>query len=155
MKLYGLQMTRNLNNFLRESEHKQYAVQKGTDMHTKMQKIVVDSDCVIGDTDIVNIIKKRSDLVLFFNKNAKTEVSVVGYICGTFISRRIDRLFIDDKTKTVYFIDYKTDVNKTEFINKYKQQLNEYAQLLHSAYPDYKINGYILWLNDWELYKLI
>ncbi len=149
--LYGLQMTQNLTDFLTEHERKTHATNVGTSMHAKMQKIVIDDDIESGDCEIINIIKQRSDLLPFFVKSAQTEVPIAGIVYGNFISRRIDRLLINPGDKTIDFIDYKTDINKSEFIDKYRHQLKEYAELLRSAYPKYKINGYILWLHDWTL----
>ena len=148
-------MTQNLTDFLKGFEQKQYATQSGTDMHTKMQHIIVDDDLCVGDTDIIKTIQNRPDLQPFFVQSAQTEVAIAGNIRGHFISRRIDRLLIHHDTKIIDFIDYKTDADKNAFIDKYKLQLKEYADLLKSAYPDYKINGYILWLHDWKLDKII
>ena len=144
-------MTQKLNDFLTQNEQKKYATQSGTNMHIKMQNIVADGEYTHGDIEIINIIKNRPDLLPYFTKSAKTEVPIAGKNHGQFVSRRIDRLLINHDNKTIDFIDYKTDINKDEFIDKYRYQLKEYAELLHSAYPDYKINGYILWLHDWTL----
>ena len=54
-----------------------------------------------------------------------------------------------------YSIDYKTDTDMDTFRDKYKKQLTEYAQLLCSAYPKYKITGFILWTQNWQLEKMI
>ena len=105
--------------------------------------------------DIITTIKNRPDLLLFFVKSAQTEVPIAGIVHGHFVSRRIDRLLINHNTKTIDFIDYKTDTDKNAFIEQYKYQLKEYTELLRSAYPNYKINGYILWLHDWTLDKII
>lgn len=155
MKQYGLQMIRNLNEFLHDAEHKKHATQVGVNMHAKMQKIVIQENSFNGDIDIIKNLKEHPELWRFFDKTAQTEISIAGYVHGFFISRRIDRLLINHETKNIDFVDYKTDIDKTEFIEKYKYQLNEYKELLKSAYPGYKINGYILWLKDWELYKVI
>ena len=154
-KPYGLQMTQSLTDFLNDFEHKKRATQIGTDVHAKMQCIVVDTNICIGDSEIVEVIKNHQDLKSFFTASAQTEVPIAGIINGRFVSRRMDRLLINNDTKTINFIDYKTDTDKTVFIDKYKHQLKEYAELLRSAYPDYKINGYILWLHDWALDKII
>ena len=149
-------MAQNLNNFLKESDTKKYATQKGTRIHALLKNIVIDSiNGDFGNQDIILKIKKHPELCKYFSATSKTEVPIAGYINGVFLSRRIDRLLIDDATKTVYFIDYKTDMDKNAFVEQYKYQLKEYAELLHSAYPDYKINGYILWLHDWALDKII
>jgi len=149
-------MTHNLNDFLADIERKKYATQQGTNIHFLLQQVVVD-DVVgdRGDADMVAVIKQKSDLCPYFIASAKTEVPVAGIINGTFVSRRIDRLLIDEKNKTVVFLDYKTDVDKSVFRDVYKKQLNEYAQLLHSAYPKHKITGFILWTQDWTLERMI
>ena len=155
MTQYGLQMTQKLNDFLIASKNTEFATANGTRMHAIMQHIVIDESGDHGDVDIINIIKSRDDLRPFFATSAQTEVSIAGKIRGQFVSRRIDRLLINKTNKTIDFIDYKTDTNPNEFIDKYRYQLKEYAELLHSAYPDFKINGYILWLHDWTLDKII
>ena len=151
-------MTQNLTNFLIGAKNKEFATKSGTGMHAKMRCIVVHAgERSVGDRDIVKIIKNRADLLPFFiaTNFPQTEVPIAGYINNIFVSRRIDRLLINHGSKTVKFIDYKTDVDKNEFIEKYRKQLSEYAVLLRSAYPGYEINGYILWLNDWQLDKVI
>lgn len=148
-------MTQKLNDFLSAAQNKDFATANGTHMHAIMQHIVVDESGDKGNVDIINIIKSRADLKPFFVVSAQTEVPIAGTIHGQFISRRIDRLLINKSNKTIDFIDYKTDANPDEFIDKYRYQLKEYAELLHSAYPDFKINGYILWLHNWTLDKII
>ena len=148
-------MTQTLQNFLIGAKNKEFATKKGTQMHAILQHVIIDD--VVGNYGTPEIIKEilnRPDLKSFFVNDAKTEVPIAGFINGHFISRRIDRLIINQKTKTIDFIDYKTDTDKTTFIEKYKHQLNEYRELLKSAYPDYKINGYILWLSDWSLNRI-
>ena len=124
-------------------------------MHALLQHVIVDDTCTKGDKTITEIIMNRPDLWPFFGTNAKTEVPIAANINGKFTSRRIDRLLINNSTKSIDFIDYKTDTDKNTFLNKYKTQLKEYAELLQSAFPDYKITGYILWLQDWTLEKII
>ena len=148
-------MTQTLKDFLTGAKNKEFATRNGTKVHAALRRLVVDVAGNRGDLELVSIIQKHPDLMPFFNVNAKTEVPIAGFIKGQFISRRIDRLLINNDTKTIDFIDYKTDTDKTVFIDKYKHQLNEYYELLKSAYPDYKINGYVLWLNDWSLDKIV
>lgn len=148
-------MTQSLTKFLQTAEQKAFATKNGTATHILMQHIVIDKDNKnTGDKDIIDIIKNRPDLQPFFVSTAKTEVPIAGILNGQFVSRRIDRLIINHDTKTIDFIDYKTDTDKNTFVDKYKTQIKEYADLLHSAYPGYKINGYILWLHDWQLDKI-
>ena len=149
-------MTQSLNDFLSDIERKKYATQQGSNMHMLLQNVVIDDmGNSRGNTDIISIIKQKSDLKPYFVPDAKTEVPIAGIINGVFISRRIDRLIIDNQTKTIAFLDYKTDTDKTTFYDKYKKQLNEYAQLLRSVYQGYKISGFILWIHDWELEKMV
>ena len=144
-------MTQNLKDFLTGAKNKEFATKNGTKMHTLLQRVIIDDSKEYGDKELIEIIKNNSKLRPFFVSTAQTEVPIAGIINGIFISRRLDRLLINNCAKTIDFIDYKTDINKDEFIEKYKKQLKEYAILLQSAYPDYKINGYILWLHDWNL----
>lgn len=148
-------MTQKLTNFLNGAKNKEFAINTGTQMHSLLQRIVIDDTYQEGNEDIIKIIKNTPDLMPFFTSNAKTEVPIAGNINGHIVSRRIDRLLINHNSKIIDFIDYKTDTDKFAFLDKYKLQLKEYAQLLCSAYPDYKINGYILWLHDWEFDKII
>ncbi len=149
-------MTQKLTDFLNAQNNKKYATQSGTKIHTMLKNIVIDSAVGnIGDQDIIEKIRKNPQLTQYFTRFAKTEVPIAGFINDVFISRRIDRLLIDHTTKTITFIDYKSDLDKHTFIEQYKKQLNEYAQLLKSAHPEYKIVGYILWLHDWDLQKVI
>lgn len=149
-------MTQNLNKFLQDVVAMQYATEHGTKLHKLLQNVVVDDvygNC--GDENILAIIAKQPELKPFFVKNAKTEVPVAGMINGCFVSRRIDRLVINSSDKTIMFIDYKTNLCHTDFYDKYKIQLSEYAELLHSAYPNYKIAGFILWTRDWCLERVV
>lgn len=148
-------MTQNLTNFLNGAKNKNFATQTGTQKHTLLQRVIIDTDIESGDFDTIRQIKKHSNLLPFFTKSAQTEVPIAGNLNGRFVSRRIDRILINHTTKTIDFIDYKTDTDKIIFINQYKNQLKEYATLLHSAYPKYQITGYILWLQDWTLDKII
>lgn len=149
-------MTHNLTDFLNAQNNKKLATASGTKIHTLLKNIKIDSVFGnTGDAEIIAQIQKHSELIPFFAKSAKTEVPIAGNINGIFISRRIDRLLINKEDKTIFFIDYKSDTDKQTFIDKYTKQLTEYARLLKSAYPDYKITGYILWLQDWQLEKVI
>ena len=144
-------MTQNLTDFLNKHESKQYAVRGGNKIHLMLKHIIIDNNTVTGDENIVGQIQQHPDLIKYFSPSAKTEVPIAGYIDGVFHSRRIDRLLINSDTKQIDFIDYKTDADKTKFIHEYKKQLSDYATLLKSAYPEYKINGFILWTSDWNL----
>lgn len=145
-------MTQTLGSFLTGVQNKEFAIKTGTQTHLLLQHVVVDDIAGNhGSPEIIKEIQNHPELKRFFAVNAKTEVPIAGYINGCLISRRIDRMIINQESKVIDFVDYKTDTEKNEFINQYEHQLSEYAQLLKSAYPDYKINGYILWLHDWQL----
>lgn len=144
-----------LRDIISQTEHKKIATNTGKKMHVKMQQIVIDSNFCHGDNELCEKISQHPELTRFFAQESKTEAPIAGYINGQFISRRIDRLIIDDANKTIDILDYKTDTNKNEFIDKYTTQINEYATLLRDIYPQHTIHGYILWLHDFELTKII
>lgn len=150
-------MKQNLIDFLNTHERVKYATQQGSRVHALLQNIVIDDDngINIGDKDIIDVIRHKPELLPYFCTTAKTEVPIAGILNGVFISRRIDRLLINNQTKTIVFLDYKTDTNKGASWDNYKKQLTEYAQLLRSAYPEHKIFGFILWTQDWCLEQMI
>ena len=76
---------------------------------------------------------------------------VAAEIKSNFISRRIDRLIVDDEKRSVYIIDYKTDTDKDAFRQKYMAQVQEYMAITKKIYPKYNVSGHILWLHDWTL----
>lgn len=147
-------MSNKLKDILFQIDQREFATKTGYERHLKMQKIVIENDVLQGDTSICAEIANRPELLKFFGSNSKTEVPIAGYINDRFISRRIDRLVIDDKEHNVYVMDYKTDTDKAVFREKYNKQLNEYAALLKSIYPECKVFCYILWLNDFTLEKI-
>lgn len=147
-------MSNKLKDILFQIDQREFATKTGYERHLKMQKIVIENDVLQGDTSICAEIASRPELLKFFGSNSKTEVPIAGYINDRFISRRIDRLVIDDKEHNVYVMDYKTDTDKAVFREKYNKQLNEYAALLKSIYPECKVFCYILWLNDFTLEKI-
>lgn len=142
-----------LNKILEDYEKEEFAKKIGTEKHIKMQEIIIDSDLENGDKSLIYHIKQNKKLLPFFSKKSKTEVPIAGYINGIFVSRRIDRLIIKDEE--IQFIDYKTDTNKDKFKDKYIEQLKEYNLLLKDIYKNKKISGYILWLTDFSLEKVI
>lgn len=150
-------MTQKLRNFLQTISQEQIATSKGTTEHNKLQYVVVDD--VVGDSGDENfcaIIRQRPDLKPYFVASAKTEAPIAGFINGEFVSCRIDRLLINHDSKSIVFIDYKTDKDKSRFIEEYKKQLGKYEILLRDAYPEYNITGYILWIEfNFELEKII
>ena len=143
-----------LINILDEQEQLRHATDTGVKMHAYLQHIVIDGDCATGNPDLVARIKAHPEMLPFFGATARTEVPIAGTINGQFISRRIDRLCIDDNAKTIAIIDYKTDVNPERFYEQYLDQINEYAVMLRRIYPDYTISGYILWTHDFRLEQI-
>lgn len=143
-------MADTLRGLLKEFDNKKHATDAGSIMHKKM--------CLVNmqdiDNDIVKQIKTHPELEMFFMNNARTEVPVAANINGNFISRRIDRMVIDDKNHVIHILDYKTDVDKDTFRAVYIAQVHEYKSIMSKIYPRYKVFGYILWLHDWTLEKL-
>ena len=145
-----------LNDIINQIQHEKFATQTGAHVHVAMRHVVLGDDgdsC--GDAELVARVRAHSELVPLFHVDAQTEVPVAGYINGTFISRRIDRMRVFDDTRRVVFVDYKTDVNPDNTGDRYRRQLTEYAQLLAEIYPDYQIEGYILWLHNWMVTPVV
>jgi ATP-dependent exoDNAse (exonuclease V) beta subunit len=147
-------MANSLDELLKENESKKHATNTGNLLHKKLRLIRVLSDCVKVDSELKNHLESCDGLPVFFTESAQTEVPIAGVINGYFVSRRIDRLVVDDENRIVRILDYKTDVDKCSRRDKYCAQLAEYAKLVRQIYPTYKIEKYILWLHDWTLEKL-
>lgn len=148
-------MNNTLNDFIKNINSEHHATAAGSAMHGVMRNIRVLADgTMVGDSTIISRIQSRPDIARFFAVKSRPEVPVAGVVNGRFISRRIDRLYIDDTTKTVLILDYKTDINHSVLYDKYVAQLREYASLMRQIYPDYKIEKYILWLHDWSLEQI-
>lgn len=145
-------MTSSLEKILSEQESQSYATKVGLQEHIKMRNICTETNQ--GDEGIINKIKQNAVLERFFHKDAKTEVPIAGYIDGKFVSRRIDRLYVSEELKTVFILDYKSDTDKKAFYDKYVYQINEYKKLLKEAFKGYSVQGFILWLNDFELQEI-
>jgi len=143
-------MQNNLRNFLSARKKQKFAIETGVQTHSKMQRIVIDDDTEQGAPELINKIKSNPTLLPLFSRLAKTEVPIAGIVKGKFISRRLDRMLIQKQTKEIIFLDYKTDINKNTFREKYIFQMREYIQLLKNIYPDYSIKCFILWLHDFE-----
>lgn len=140
-----------LHKLLRAHEQTKHATDTGTKMHQRLQRVYIDGTNTHGDADLVAKVCAIPEIAKLFAAKSRTEVPIAGTINGRFISRRIDRLTIDDNTNTIHILDYKTDTNRDTYRNMYIAQINEYALLLHAIYPTYKIRGYILWIHDFSL----
>lgn len=149
----GLQMT-TLNKILSEYNNSKFATDTGTQMHKVLQHVTTTDDTPPTDNEIINKIHDNPTLIKLFGPNSQTEVPIAGTIKNKFISRRIDRLLINHKEKTIDILDYKTDTIREKYLDIYTKQITEYALLLHAVYPDYQINGYILWTHDFSLEKI-
>ncbi|MBO4626083.1 MAG: hypothetical protein J5679_02285 [Alphaproteobacteria bacterium] len=147
-------MAETLRKLLTKYDNTQFATQNGTEMHRKMRALCMKSGALVGDTSIVENINKRPELLGFFGAGSMAEVPVAAIINGKFVSRRIDRMVVDDKNRIVHIIDYKTDTDKAAFRSVYVVQVQEYISIIKKIYPKYRVCGYILWLHDWTLEKL-
>ena len=144
-----------LHNILQQSLSTKYAHATGTTIHNKLRHITISTNNTTGDKQIIAKIKQNPDLSVFFAPNTKTEVPIAGTINNHFISRRIDRLAIDNAQKKIHVLDYKSDIDRHTFRPQYTKQLQEYILLLKEIYPEYKIDGHILWTHDFSLEKVI
>lgn len=147
-------MNNQLNDFVKNAQSVEFATRSGRQVHAKLQGVRI-GPAPSGDADLVaKIMQSGSELSVFFSEQSQTEVPIAGIVDGHFVSRRIDRLILDDAAKIVRILDYKTDTDTQKFRQKYIAQLHEYADLLRQIYPDYKILCYILWLHNWTLERL-
>ncbi len=144
-----------LNLLITEQGSKNFATNRGKDIHAKLSRIIFHNGNFCGDSDIVAHIKNNPELCEIMGVLSQSEVPIAGYINGTFLSRRIDKLYVNEKIKKIVVLDYKTDANKNLYREKYRVQLTEYRELLKQIYPDFNIVCKILWLNDFTLENII
>ena len=144
-------MNQSLHDLIDAQNAKKFATDAGTAAHARMRHIVIDGDVLRGDAETVARVRNRVDLMPFFGSHALTEVPVAGRIRGKFISRRIDRMVVNESDKTVLIMDYKTDVNPDNLRDAYYAQVREYIELVRQIYPGYSVRGYILWLHNFVL----
>lgn len=144
-----------LNLLMRSIESKKIATDNGTSAHLQMSKIIFQNGDFIGDKNIISKIKTNNELCEIMGPLSRAEVPLAGYVDGVFLSRRIDRLYINETTKTVVVLDYKTDTDKKQYYEKYRVQLTEYYKLLKQIFSEFDIKCKILWLNDFTLENVI
>ena len=144
-----------LNKIIHDIESAEFATATGTDMHARMSKIKFQNGDFVGDKEIVSKIKTNAELCEIMGPLSRAEVPVAGYIDGVFLSRRVDRLYVNKNTKTVVVLDYKTDTNRKKYYEKYRVKLMEYYKLLKENFPNFNIKCKILWLNDFTLENVI
>ena len=142
-----------LNNIISVQQQTEQAIAHGTQVHARLQKITQFD--INNPTDTIShTISANTDLHKFFCPASQTEVPIAGTINGHFISRRIDRMYIDHNTKNIYILDYKTDTNPDERRQQYIHQIHEYINLVHKTHPNYTVSGYILWTHDFSLERI-
>lgn len=149
-------MTSNLRDLLSAAQQFEFATSAGRALHKEMQKIVIyPNGDTCGDRELVAKIKSTPGIADFFSPHARTEIPIAGMLNKKFVSRRIDRIIVDNDKNIVKIMDYKTDLNHELMRNMYISQLSEYAQLLRDIYPNHTIHGYILWTSDFTLDQVI
>ena len=148
-------MTNKLQSLLNAKKQTSVATGIGVTMHAKLQSVFFLADGAIGDNDIINAVSNVPELREYMGEKSRTEVPIAGIVNGVFISRRIDRLYVNEQTKTVVVLDYKTDTNRNRFYKKYIEQLTEYRDLLKQIYPDFNIHCKILWTHNFTLENVI
>ena len=132
-------MADTLRGILNDYDNARYATNVGTVAHRKLRGVHTEKGKLVGDAEFVKNVLAHPELAQFFNENARTEVPISAIINGKFVSRRIDRLVVDDANHIVHIIDYKTDVNRDAFHEKYVFQLQEYISIINKIYPKYKV----------------
>lgn len=84
---------------------------------------------------------------MFFSKNSKAEVPLMGEVGGKIISGQIDRLVEEENQVTI--IDFKTNrpaaKSLSEIPNAYWRQMEAYKALVEKIYPDKEVRCGILW----------
>ncbi len=147
-------MATNLRELMKDKLNREFATDAGRTTHVKLQRVFIDGATVSGDANIIAQIKTHPELVPFFAPCSLVEVPIVAYISGRLVSRRIDRMIIDEAHKTVRILDYKTDIAPNTFYDKYVAQVREYMQILRMIYPGFSVRGFILWTHNWHMEEI-
>ena len=90
-------MTSKIENILLEQEKTKYATETGLYQHMKMKSICTETND--GDSELQERIKKNPILERFFNKDARTEVPIAGYINEKFVSRAPEAKVQEERDK--------------------------------------------------------
>ena len=146
-------MSNTICDLLDKEDRAAFATGAGTDMHLRLQRMSLDSDA-LADAGLRERILSCDGLARFFRAPARAEMPVAGIVNGRLLSRRMDRVIIDDTARRVEILDYKTDVDRTLRHDKYIAQVGEYVALMRRIYPEYSVTAYILWLHDWTLERV-
>lgn len=144
-------MTDKLETLLTQMERAEQATMAGRRMHALLRRLQINSNDEHTENELLQKISERLDIAEFFSQSAMTEVPIAGKINGKFISRRIDRMLINDASRQIKILDYKTDTDETTLHDKYVAQIGEYIALVRDAYPNYNVRGYILWMHNLTL----
>ena len=148
-------MKNKLDTILNAAHKQKVAMDTGTSMHARLCKVFCDTNGKWhGDADVIARILTMPELTELMGPLSRAEVPIAGKINGQFISRRVDRLYVNPDTKTVVILDYKTDINKKMYYQKYLEQLDEYRELLKQIFRSFHISCKILWTNDFTLENL-
>ena len=131
-------MTNKISDLINKISRSEYATATGRSMHAQMQGVFYGVEGWVGDKNIINSISQIPELKEIMGPLSRTEVPLAGIVNGKFISRRIDRLYVNNYTKKVVVLDYKTDVDKKLFSEKYREQLTEYYELLKQIYNGFE-----------------
>ncbi len=144
-------MQNDIRDILETADKSKSATESGTHMHALLAGVVIDSGNVVGDAILAKRISENPVLANMFSAASMTEVPIAGFIDNRFVSRRIDRMLVDDVRKQIWILDYKTDTDSSLRISEYRRQLHEYAVLVGQIYKNYQIRTCILWTHDWRL----
>ena len=147
-------MSNTICDLLTAEERAAFATSGGRDMHLRLQRLSLSASRA-ADAELVAHILECDGLARFFSDTSRTELPVAGIINGRMVSRRIDRIIVDDTARTIDILDYKTDTDRTIRRDKYVAQVGEYVALMRRIYPEYTVGGYILWLHDWTLERVV
>jgi len=87
-----------MSEFLAAKESRKHATDVGTEIHKRLQRIVISDAGARGEPELIAKIKSNPEIARFFTAadgaTIRTEAPIAGKIGGRFISRRIDRMII-------------------------------------------------------------
>jgi ATP-dependent exoDNAse (exonuclease V) beta subunit len=97
---------------------------------------------------VKKLIEKDEIKPFFYIPEGKVyqEKEVVDFYGNT---RRIDRLII--KEKEVWVVDYKSSGGYEE---EYRQQIHEYVKIIQRIYPNFKVRGFIIYLDELNIEEI-
>ena len=78
----------------------------------------------------------------------QTELEVVNSLGHT---KRLDRLIINEKTKEVRIVDYKSGADVE---GKYQEQVKEYIAILKELHPRYTVKGFLVYMDKLEVQEV-